>query len=161
LKKVAAFSSLTIITAKGVAMESLKEFVLDGSVTMAWYFKDEVNDFANAVRDSMDQSQAVVPSLWPLEVANTVVMGERRKRSTAAQAATWLGILGALPIVVDGETSARAWGETLGLARAHNLSAYDAAYLELAMRRGLPLATLDDKLKAAAAAVGISLLVAS
>ncbi len=124
---------------------------------MAWYFKDEMNDYADAVRDGMDRSQAFVPSLWPLEVANTVVMGERRKRSTPAQAATWLGFLGVLPIVVDDETTARAWGDTLGLARAHNLSAYDAAYLELAMRRGLPIATLDDKLKAAAAAVGVSL----
>ncbi len=138
-------------------MGSLPEFVLDGSVTMAWYVQDERNDYADAVRDGLDRSQAVVPSLWPLEVANTVVMGERRKRSTPAQAATWLGFLGVLPIVVDGETTARAWGETLGLARAHNLSAYDAAYLELAMRRGLPLATLDEKLKAAAAAVGVSL----
>ncbi len=138
-------------------MGSLPEFVLDGSVTMAWYFQDERNDYADAVRDGLDRTRAVVPSLWPLEVANTVVMDERRKRSTPAQAATWLGFLGMLPIVVDGETTARAWGETLGLARAHNLSAYDAAYLELAMRRGLPLATLDDKLKAAAAAVGVSL----
>ena len=141
-------------------MESLKAFVLDGSVTMAWYFKDEMNDYANAVRDGMDQSQAVVPSLWPLEVANTVVMGERRKRSTLAQAATWLSFLSVLPIVVDNETTARAWGDTLGLARAHNLSAYDAAYLELAMRRGLPLATLDDRLKATAQAVGVPLYAA-
>jgi predicted nucleic acid-binding protein len=136
-------------------MEGMEEFVLDGSVTMAWYFKDEMNDYANAVRDGMDQSQAVVPSLWPLEVANTVVMGERRKRSTPAQAATWLSFLSVLPIVVDSETTARAWGDTLNLARAHNLSAYDAAYLELAMRRGLPIATLDDKLKTAAAVVGV------
>src|SRR3954453_9778770 len=138
-------------------MESPKEFVLDGSVTMAWYFKDEMNDYANAVRAGMDQSQAVVPSLWSLEVANTVVMGEGRNRSPPPQAATWLGFLSVLPIVVDGETTARAWGDTLGLARAHNFSAYDAAYLELAMRRGLPLATLDDKLQAPAAAVGVSL----
>ncbi len=141
-------------------MENLNELVLDGSVTMAWYFQDEMNDYADAVRDVLPQSQAVVPSLWPLEVANTIVMGERRKRSTPAQAAAWLGFLGALPIVVDGETSARAWGDTLSLARAHNLSAYDAAYLELAMRRGLPLATLDDKLRAAAATVGVALYVA-
>src|SRR4051794_20239233 len=65
--------------------------------------------------------------------------------------------LSVLPIVVDGETTTRAWGDTLGLARAHNLSAYDAAYLELAMRRGLPLATLDDKLKSVALAVGVPL----
>src|SRR3954447_4177928 len=138
-------------------MEIMKEFVLDGSVTMAWYFKDEMSDYADAVRDGMDQSQAVVPSLWPLEVANTIVMGERRKRSTPAQAAVWLGLLSVLPIVVDGETTARAWGNTLGLARAHNLSAYDAAYLELAMRRGVPIATLDEKLRNVAQAVGVLL----
>jgi predicted nucleic acid-binding protein len=136
-------------------MESPKEFVLDGSVTMAWYFKDEMNDYANAVRDGMAKSQALVPSLWSPEVANTVVMGERRKRSTPAQAATWLSLLGVLPIAVDGETTARAWGETLNLARVQNLSAYDAAYLELAMRRGVPIATLDDKLKTAAKALGV------
>src|SRR3954462_10450422 len=117
-------------------MESMKEFVLDGSVTMAWYFKDEMSDYADAVRDGMDQSQAIVPSLWPLEVANTVVMGERRKRSTPAQAATWLNLIGRMPIVVDSETTARAWELTLDLARGQNLSAYDAAYLELSMRRG-------------------------
>lgn len=133
------------------------EFVLDGSVTMAWYFKDEADAYADSVRDGLVQARAFVPTLWPLEVANTLVVGERRKRSTPAQAAAWLGLLGALPIVVDDETSGRAWRETLDLARAHNLSAYDAAYLELAMRRGLPLATLDDKLRAAAAAVGVTL----
>ena len=138
-------------------MERAQEFVLDVSVTMAWYFKDEINDYANAVRDSLAHCQAVVPTLWPLEVANTVVMGERRKRSTPAQAGTWLGFLGALPIVVDGETTTRAWSETLGIARTYMLSAYDAAYLELAMRRGLPIATLDDRLKAAALAAGVAL----
>jgi len=138
-------------------MADTNGFVLDGSVTMAWYFKDEANDYADAVRDGLVSTWAVVPALWPLEVSNTLVMGERRKRSTPAQAATWLGLLRALPITVDDETAGRAWGETLGLARAQSLSAYDAAYLELAMRRGLPLATLDDKLKAAATTVGVSL----
>ena len=82
-------------------------------------------------------------------------MGERRQRSTEAQATQWLTCLGFLPIAVDEESNDRAWGEVLSLARAHRLSAYDAAYLELALRRGLPLATLDDKLKAAASAVGV------
>ena len=131
------------------------EFVLDGSVTMAWYFKDEANDYANAVRDGLGESRAVVPSLWPLEVANTILVGERRKRSNQAQAATWTGLLSALPISVDEETSSRAFSDILNLGRSQNLSAYDAAYLELAMRRGLPLATLDAKLKAAAGAVGV------
>lgn len=85
------------------------------------------------------------------------MVGERRRRSTQANTVAWLGFLAALPIAVDEETRAHAFGNTLNLARDHNLSAYDAAYLELAMRRALPLATLDEKLKAAAAAVGVPL----
>jgi len=132
-----------------------EEFVLDGSVAMAWFFADEVNDYANSVLSNLATGRAVVPSLWPLEVANTILVGERRKRSTEAQAAAWLGILESLSIEIDGETMARAWSDTLALGRSRNLSAYDAAYLELAMRRGLPLATLDEKLKSAALAVGV------
>jgi predicted nucleic acid-binding protein len=131
------------------------EFVLDGSITLAWYFKDEANAYAEAVEDALAATAAVVPSIWPLEVANVLLMGERRKRSTEAQATKWLGYIQALPITVDDQTTARAWAEILHLARAHNLSAYDAAYLELAVRRGLPLATLDETLKAAAASVGV------
>jgi predicted nucleic acid-binding protein len=142
-------------------MEKPKEFVLDSSVTLAWYFKDELNDYANAVRETMVQSRAIVPGLWPLEVANSVVIGERRGRSTRAQAATWLSVLCAFPILVDDEMSVRAWGDTLNIARAQNLSAYDAAHLEVAMRRGLPIATLDDELKTAAMVVGVSLFSAS
>ena len=124
---------------------------------MAWYFKDEANDYANAVRDSLGKSRAAVPSLWPLEVANTILVGERRRRSTQAQAATWTALLSSLPITVDEETTQRAFSDILNLGRALHLSAYDAAYLELAMRRGLPLATLDDKLKAMAMAVGVQI----
>lgn len=131
--------------------------VLDTSLTLAWYFADEANPYADAVAQTLASAEAIVPSLWPLEVANALVMGERRKRSTEAQASTFLARLGTLPIVIDEETDARAWSDTLSLARAHKLSAYDAAYLELAMRRGLPLASLDDKLKAAATAVGVGL----
>jgi len=136
-------------------MAQSEGFVLDSSVTMAWYFQDEENDYANAVRDGLGESRAVVPSLWPLEVANTILVGEKRKRSNQAQAATWTGLLSALPITIDEETGTRAFSDILNLGRAQNLSAYDAAYLELAMRRGLPLATLDEKLKAAAGAVGV------
>lgn len=132
-----------------------KEFVLDGSVTMAWYFADESNAYAESVLTDLEAGRAVVPSLWPLEVANTVLVGERRKRSTEAQATAWLGILETLSIEVDGETASHAWSGTLALARSQSLSAYDASYLELAMRRGLPLATLDGKLKSAALALGV------
>lgn len=134
---------------------SITGFVLDGSLALAWYFKDEADAYADAVAARLPFSRAVVPLIWPLEVANALLMGERRQRSTEAQAARWLGYLGSLPIDVDDETNRRAWGEVLSLARPRRLSAYDAAYLELAMRRGLPLATLDDKLKAAASAVGV------
>src|SRR5690242_19073125 len=141
---------------RGKKARPRRVFVLDGSVTMAWFFRDETDAYAEAVEDSLPHAQAVVPTLWPLEVANTLVVGERRKRSTEAQAATWLNHLRALPIIVDDETAMRAWDDTLSLARAHKLSAYDAAYLELALRRSLPLATLDDRLKEAAAALGVA-----
>jgi predicted nucleic acid-binding protein len=133
-----------------------KRFVLDGSVTLAWYFKDEADPYADAVAASIPGAQPAVPAIWPLEVANAVLVGERRKRSTEAQAARWLAYLGSLPIAVDDQTTARAWTDVLRLGRAHALSAYDAAYLELALRRGLPLATLDGPLKAAAAAAGVA-----
>lgn len=133
------------------------EFVLDGSITMVWGFDDEADDYADSILDRMPELQAHVPALWPLEVANVLLVGERRKRTTPADAGRFLAILAAFPIAVDDETMTRAWADTMHLARAHNLSAYDAAYLELALRRGLPLATLDDKLKAAAQAVGVAL----
>jgi predicted nucleic acid-binding protein len=131
------------------------EFVVDCSVTLAWCFHDEKDPYADAVAAGFPAVQAFVPSLWPLEVANALLMGERRKRSTQADTASWLAFLNSLPISVDDETTTRAWGDTLNLARSHNLSAYDAAYLELALRRGLPLATLDNRLKAVAGAVGV------
>ena len=105
----------------------------------------------------MPDLQAHVPSLWPLEVANALLVGERRNRITPADTARFLAILDAFPITVDDETVAHAWADTLHLARAHNLSSYDASYLELAIRLGLPLAAQDGKLKAAAEAVGVPL----
>jgi predicted nucleic acid-binding protein len=86
-----------------------------------------------------------------------LVVGERRKRSTEAQATAFLVRLAGLPIIVDDQTVARAWSDIIALARSHDLSTYDASYLELAGRESLPLATLDDKLKTAAKAIGIPL----
>jgi predicted nucleic acid-binding protein len=136
-------------------MDATNEFILDGSVALVWGFADGHDDYAAAILDKMPDLQAHVPGLWPLEVANALLVGERRGRTTTANAAHFLTLLGTFPIAVDGQTVARAWLETIHLARAHNLSAYDASYLELAIRLGLPLATLDDKLKAAATAVGV------
>lgn len=138
-------------------METKDGFVLDCSVTMAWCFDDEATPYTNGVRDSLADTRAVVPTLWPVEVANVAIVGERRKRLDEARSARFLALLSGLPIEVDGETAARAWTDTMHLARAHNLSVYDATYLELAIRLGLPLACLDGKLKTAAQAVGVPL----
>lgn len=131
-------------------------FVLDCSVAVAWFFEDEADAYAESVEDAMASAAAVVPSLWRLEVANALLVGERRRRATEAKVTQFLTLLNSLPITPDDETTARAWSDTLHLARAHDLSAYDAAYLELALRRGLPVATLDHKLKAAARAAGVA-----
>src|SRR5262245_47679059 len=88
-------------------------FVLDCSVTMAWYFKDEATAYSKAARMALMHCEAIVPALWPLEVANILVMGERRGRSRVAEASQWLTYLSGLPIRIDPETSARAWSEIM------------------------------------------------
>jgi predicted nucleic acid-binding protein len=131
-------------------------FLLDSSLALAWYFKDEADDYADAVLASVPKAEIVVPALWHLEIANALAMGERRGRSNEAQAGKWLSFLGSLPITMDSETMERAWTDTLALARQHELTVYDAAYLELALRQDLPLASLDDRLKKAAASAGVA-----
>jgi predicted nucleic acid-binding protein len=142
--------------AKKAKKPKLTEFVLDSSLALAWCFPDEKAPAPVAILDSLATAHGIVPSLWHLEVANSLLVGERRKRSSEADTVNWLRFLESLPIAVDEETVTRAWSTVLTLARSHNLSAYDASYLELAIRRGLPLATLDDKLKTAATAIGIA-----
>lgn len=138
-------------------MPNPDEFVLDCSVSMAWCFDDEASPYTDGVRDCLANHQAQVPSIWPLEAANAAIMGERRKRLDEARSSRFFVLLQALPIVVDEETSSRTFSEIVHLARTYQLSAYDAAYLELAIRRGLPLACLDGKLKTAATAAGVVL----
>jgi predicted nucleic acid-binding protein len=133
----------------------LDAFVLDASVSLAWYFSDEADPYAEDVARSLPAFQALVPAVWPLEVANAILMGERRKRGTAATATQWAGLLTSLPIAVDEPSFGRVFRDVLELARAQYLSVYDASYLELAIRSGLPLATLDDRLRQAAAAAGV------
>jgi predicted nucleic acid-binding protein len=138
-------------------MTAKDRLVLDSSIALAWCFADEKDAYADAIAAELPNLEVVVPALWHLEVANALLMGERWSRSTQADTANWTSFLGTFPVTVDDETIARAWNDTLNLARAQNLSAYDAAYLELALRRGLPLATLDAKLKTAAGATGVPL----
>ena len=133
-------------------------FVLDCSVTMSWCFSDEVNDFADAVLDFIAESEALAPVIWPLEVSNVMLVAERRGRISKAQLMRLVELLGALPVTVDISTSERAMGAILAVAREQRLSVYDAAYLELAMREGSPIASLDEQLKTAAERCGVPLL---
>jgi predicted nucleic acid-binding protein len=135
----------------------LSNFVLDCSVTLAWCFEDETSEYADSVLDGLVSQAAIVPGIWSLEVANVLVIGERRNRLTQAQTAQVINLLQALPIVVDETTASQAMTATIALARQHHLSAYDAAYLELAMRLGLPLATLDNRLVVVANTCGVAL----
>jgi predicted nucleic acid-binding protein len=132
--------------------------VHDSSVTLAWIYAEETTPAIRHVLDQVSDSGAWVPSLWRLEVANILEMGVRRNRHSAAFRDATLADLALLPIRIDSETEHQAWGATLRLAERHRLTMYDAAYLELALRRALPLATLNAELRAAATAVKLTLL---
>lgn len=124
--------------------------VLDCSVTLAWVYRDEITTAVSDVFDVVRKGGAWVPDLWRLEVANALQTGIRRKRHSADFRDATLTDLSHLPIEVDAETSDRAWGATLQVAIQHQLTLYDAAYLELALRRDVPLATLDEDMRRAA-----------
>ena len=130
-------------------------FVLDCSITMSWVFPDEATPATEALRDLLLEDQAVVPGLWPLEVANVLLVALRRGRIAESELPQLVAALEMLPIHVDPKTSEQVFSHTLRLAQAHNLSVYDAAYLELAQREGLPLATLDASLRSACEVAGV------
>ena len=127
-----------------------KRFVIDNSVVMAWCFEDETSPYADFVLDSLKNMTAIVPSIWPLEVGNVLTVAERKKRLNEAASNKFIALLSELPIIVDQEPPERMLREILSLARKNQLSTYDASYLDLAMKRALPIATLDDRLIAAA-----------
>jgi predicted nucleic acid-binding protein len=136
-----------------------KRFVLDASVTLAWCFPDEHTAYAEAALDLLaNGAEAMAPAIWPFEVANALLVGEKRKRVTVAQVTSILQRITDLPISVDPVQIGRAFQQVLPLARQTELTEYDAAYLELALRLGLPLATLDAKLRQSAKDAGIALL---
>jgi len=132
-------------------------FILDCSVAMSWCFAGEGADYSDGVLNRLRSEHAVVPAAWALEVANVLLVGERRKRLTGAQSAHFLKLLSDLPIKTD-EPGAAKIPQVAGVGRAHGISAYDAAYLELAARLGLPLATRDSGLARAAAELGVAIL---
>jgi len=130
--------------------------VLDSSVALTWFLRDEMPE--RALRTRIAIGGAVAPILWQWEVANALLMSERRGRLSPADRVAAFSDLRALPIEIDEDSFTHAWTGTFALAVAHRLTLYDAAYLELAQRRGLPLASLDGALRAGAAAAGIALL---
>jgi predicted nucleic acid-binding protein len=136
----------------------VNRFVLDTSVAISWFFDDEAKEYTAAVLESLVEWEAVVPSLWFLEVANVLLVAERRGRCTEAEAVRFIELLESLPIVTDDATPLRALHGTYQLAREYGLTAYDAAYLELAMRLGAPLATLDKQLVEASEKAGVKIV---
>lgn len=124
-------------------------------MTLSWCFEDEGGAYATGVLDSLRRSEAVAAHIWPLEVVNGLVVAERRDRLDAASGGRFLELLESLPVTVDPLPPRRAFSAFRDLARAYRLSAYDAAYLDLAVRLALPLATLDERLRGAASQAGV------
>ncbi len=133
-------------------------FIMDCSITMAWCFADEATPGASKVQDRLEKEAALVPAHWFLEVINVLATAEKHKRITAATSAEFLALLETMDIQVDEETASRAFAHLLPLCRHHGLTSYDAAYLDLALRRRLPLASLDDDLRSAAEQLGLEVL---
>ncbi len=135
-------------------------FVLDNSVTMRWFFGDGQPRelvYASKVLDQIKVTNAFVPVIWGFEVANVIAKAETKGLVTEARSEAFIEMLGGLDIEVDLATFSHALSNTLQLARRYQLSAYDAAYLELALRTGMPLATLDEDLRKAAKKAGVEL----
>lgn len=132
------------------------DLVLDASATLAWCFDDERNADSDALLDRLAASAALVPGIWHFELANALLAAERRRRITASEIEDVYRLLNRLTIETDDPVLTP--GPVLALARAHRLTTYDAAYLDLALRRNLPLATRDSALARAAEAAGAALL---
>jgi predicted nucleic acid-binding protein len=133
-------------------------FALDASIALAWCFDDEATPAADAVLDRLADEEAAAPALWRLEVANGLAMAERRGRLNVAGLIRFVALLQGLAVTIDAEGSERAFRDLLDLARSERLTVYDAAYLELALRLGVPLASKDIKLRKAAEKLGLALL---
>ena len=135
-----------------------ESFVVDNSVVMSWCFKDETNQYADAVLDYLLDATAFVPSVWPLEVMNVLLVAERKKRLSEADSVRFVTLLSQLPIIVEHEQSERIMKDLLAFARSNSLSSYDASYLDLSMRKGIPIATLDNRLIAVAKKADVPIL---
>ena len=133
-------------------------FVLDCSVAMAWLFHDEATPKTADLLNRLATETALVPAWWFVEITNVLALAERKGRITHAQSGAFIADIGKLEIELDHEAPGRAFTHLLNLCRTHRLTSYDAMYLDLAVRRQLPLATLDDDLRKAARKLGVRLL---
>jgi predicted nucleic acid-binding protein len=134
----------------------LTELVLDASVALAWCFDNEATEASDRILERVANDAAAVPAIWHVEVANVLALAERRRRITQARSAQFITLIEGLEIIVDEETPSRAFTRILDLAREQRLTGYDASYLELAMRLGVPLASKDRDLCDAAERVGVT-----
>jgi predicted nucleic acid-binding protein len=132
--------------------------ILDSSATLAWIYGDEATEAIRQVFYAIAENGAVVPALWRLEVANSLTMAVRKRRIDLDFRRAALADLALLDITTDQQTDSHAWTDTRNLADRFHLTVYDATYLELAQRRVLPLATLDQDLQNAAMAIGVEVL---
>lgn len=132
--------------------------VVDASVAMTWCFKDEITQATADLLKQLRSSSALVPSLWHVEIANVLALAERHSRVTPAESDDFIAVIDSLDVEVDNDSFVRAFTHLLPLCRAHGLTSYDAIYLDLAVRRKLPLATLDAPLRKAAKKEGLKLL---
>ena len=133
-------------------------FVIDASVALAWCFVDEASGDADDVLGRLERETALAPAHWPLEVANALRTAERRGRLAATDLPRLRALLAALPVEIAPVELTTAVGGVLEAARTYDLSAYDAAYLDLAAARAIPLATIDGRLRAASARAGVELV---
>jgi predicted nucleic acid-binding protein len=131
--------------------------VIDASVALAWCFPDEASDYADGVLLALEGRTALVPPIWSVEITNALLVGERRKRIRPPEARRFVELLKGLSILEDTQPFADTMSNILPLAREHDLSAYDAAYLDVAVRQGAPLATLDAALQKAGRTAGINI----
>ena len=138
---------------KGIA----NGIVIDASVALAWCFPDEASDYADGVLVALEDRTAMVPAIWSVEITNALLVGERRKRIRQPEVRRFLELLKDLRILEDGQPFAETVSNVLPLAREYDLSAYDAAYLDVAVRHGAPLATLDAALQKACRAAGVKI----
>ena len=136
----------------------MEPFVVDASLTLSWCFADEATPYSRAVLAALETTYAVVPALWPFEIANVLALAERKQRITQEGITEYLEKLRRLPIQIERREALWLWQAILPLVREHRLSGYDAAYLELAKRERMRLATLDHDLQQASRVVGVQAL---